>query len=258
MTILFDSHKIHYTVCGQGPAVVFLHGFLEDLNIWDTITAELKDHCQIICIYLPGHGLSPALKEIHSMERYAQIVHSLLATLNASTALIVGHSMGGYVALALTQQAPEVVCGLLLINTTPDKDNNARKENRNRALRIIKTQAQAFVSMAIENLCDPATSHRYVSEIAALKKRALSCDVKGLEQTIIGLRDRNDRNEILRQFQCRKHLIMGDKDPFISEKKARQINQKTGSSLTLVSGGHMTWLEAPEAIIERVKILLKA
>lgn len=236
--------------------VLFLHGFLEDHTIWEEIGAALRSHCQVVGLDLPGHGQSPALNQSHSMEQYALVVEQLLMTLGGHPALIVCHSMGGYVALALAEKAPHLVLGLLLVNTTPDQDHKDRKDNRNRALRIVKTQANAFVSMAIENLCTPQCRERFSSEINALKKRALAQNVSSLTKTIIGLRDRRDRNDILRAFEGPKQLIMGRQDPLIPLSQAKQIARQTDTKITIVDGGHMSWLEHPQEIVEQIKTLL--
>ena len=79
--------------------VVLLHGYLESLDVWDEFTALLAPSLRVVALDLPGHGVSEIKGEIHTMEFLADTVHAALDTLGIERAILVGHSMGGYVAL---------------------------------------------------------------------------------------------------------------------------------------------------------------
>jgi len=95
----FKQGKIRYTDSGKGRVVVFLHGFLESLEMW-RFYQNLPNYIRKICIDLPGHGKSDNFGYVHSMELMAEGVRAVLKNEGIRKVVVVGHSMGGYVGLA--------------------------------------------------------------------------------------------------------------------------------------------------------------
>jgi len=93
---------------------------------------------RVITIDLLGHGNSECLGYIHSMEDNADMIHEILSELRIRKAIFVGHSMGGYVALAFAELYPETVKGIVLLNSTSRADSEERKLNRDRAIKVVK------------------------------------------------------------------------------------------------------------------------
>ena len=104
------------------PAIVFLHGFAGSMHWWTPLAERLKDDFRLIRIDLLGHGGSEKPDGGYSMEHQARQVALALSTLRVQHAIIAGHSMGGVVATALTEQKPSLVDGLVLIGTPSNKD----------------------------------------------------------------------------------------------------------------------------------------
>ena len=107
MFILHKNTKVYFTSQGTGTAVVLLHGFLENSSMWNEISKELSKKNRIICIDLLGHGASESHGYIHTMEDQAEMVKAVLDYLQLRKYILIGHSMGGYVALALAQLYPK-------------------------------------------------------------------------------------------------------------------------------------------------------
>src|SRR6056297_1191352 len=108
MFLDYKNGKIHYTVAGNGPALVLLHGFLETIDMWKNFVPEFSRSHQVICIDLLGHGQTDSIGYVHTMEDMADAVLAVLIHLKIEKAHVVGHSMGGYVALALAEKAPQL------------------------------------------------------------------------------------------------------------------------------------------------------
>jgi pimeloyl-ACP methyl ester carboxylesterase len=106
----------------EKPAIVFLHGFAASMHWWTPLAQRLKDDFRLIRIDLLGHGGSEKPDSGYSMEHQARQVALALSTLRVRHAIIAGHSMGGIVATALTEQKPSLVDGLVLIGTPSNKD----------------------------------------------------------------------------------------------------------------------------------------
>jgi len=144
MTITYKNTQIF--------VVVLLHGFLENHTMWKDLTPDLAQTHRVIAIDLLGHGQSESLGYIHTMEMMADSVAQVLNTLHIDVVTFVGHSMGGYVALAYAEKYPFNVNGICLLNSTPASDSAERKLNRDRAIKAVKHNSKTFVSMAIGNL----------------------------------------------------------------------------------------------------------
>src|SRR5690606_39743358 len=106
MTIDYKGVPVFFTDTGIGNPVVLLHGFLENVRMWDHFIPELSKNNRVICIDLLGHGKTSCLGYIHSMELMAETVKAVLDHLNITKSIFVAHSMGGYVALAFIEMFP--------------------------------------------------------------------------------------------------------------------------------------------------------
>ncbi len=139
-TTIYKNTKITYTDQGKGTAVVLLHGFYENKEMWNAFVPEFSKKHRIITIDLLGHGQTECLGYVHSMEDQADMVHHVLHELKIRKAVLVGHSMGGYIALAFAELYPDAMKGLVLLNSTSRADSDERKANRDRAIIAVKQE----------------------------------------------------------------------------------------------------------------------
>ena len=107
MNLLHKNTNVHFTSTGKGNAVVLIHGFLENSAMWNEIAKVLSKRNRVICIDLLGHGQTGNLGYINSMEDQANMVKAVLNHLRLRKYILIGHSMGGYVALAFAKLFPE-------------------------------------------------------------------------------------------------------------------------------------------------------
>ena len=113
------KHKgitINYSSAGTGTAIVLLHGFLENKTMWNDFLPTLSEGHQVVTVDLLGHGETGCLGPVHSMEDMAESVHAVLKELKLKKSILIGHSMGGYVALAFAEKYPDELAGLCLMN----------------------------------------------------------------------------------------------------------------------------------------------
>ncbi|QNJ97327.1 alpha/beta fold hydrolase [Constantimarinum furrinae] len=253
MKLIFNETSIFYTRKGSGPALVLLHGFLESATMWERLSMTLAQKNTVLTIDLPGHGQSECLDETHTMEIMAETVNALLQKEKIGTAGFIGHSMGGYVALAFAELFPEKTDSLILLNSSPAEDSPERKQNRDRAIELMLVNPKGFIQMAISNLFAETSRKQFASEIAALKKEALSFPVHGIIAGIRGMRDRKDRTSVLKHFKKRKYMICGTKDPIIPLEVSEILSKHCETPLIKVESGHMTLTENYEEV---VKIML--
>ncbi len=247
-----NNAVIYYNVQGSGPAILLLHGFLESSTMWSQIAPEFYDRRTIITLDFPGHGKSSVVSEEHTMELFAEITRALLLHLDIKKYTVVGHSMGGYVAMAMAELFPEQIEKLVLLNSTPAEDAPERKLNRERALQLVPKAKDAFVSMAISNLFAENARILFQSEIEHLKTEALKIPVQGIIAAIKGMKNRKDRTATLKDFQKPKFMICGIEDPILPLQECRIITEHSNTRLFELKGGHMSHIENLD---ETVKIV---
>ncbi|WP_121666876.1 alpha/beta fold hydrolase [Mesonia aquimarina] len=256
MTILYKQNEVYFEVSGAGKPVVLLHGFLENSTMWNELVEEFSDKYQLITIDLFGHGKTEKVGYIHSMEQMAEAVNLVLQELTIEKAAFLGHSMGGYVALAFAENFPEKIEKLLLLNSTAEADNEERKKNRDRAKRLIKQNKEAFVSMAIKNLFAEETKETFPEEIKKMVAEAKEIPTENIIASIEGLKNRKDRTEILQHFSGKKILLAGKHDPVVPFESVSTLAKKTDSELITFPNGHMSWLENKEVFFQALKGIL--
>ena len=215
-TLHFKNTSISYTDQGKGTAVVLLHGFLENKKMWNAFIPEWSKKFRIITIDLLGHGETECMGYVHSMENNADAVHEVLSELRLRKTILVGHSMGGYVALAFAELYPDVVKGLVLLNSTSRADSDERKTNRDRAIKAVKQSFQNFISLSISNLFSEDNRERLADAINDVKKEALKTPLQGIVASLEGMKIRMDREVLLHLTPYPKVLILGKKDPVLN------------------------------------------
>src|SRR5688572_10399341 len=136
----FRKIKVRYSDAGKGRVIVLLHGFLGSHEIWTEFSKKLSKRFRIIAIDLPGHGDTPSIGYYHSMEMLAQCVKAVLDKVGVRRYILVGHSMGGYVALTFAELYPENICGLCLFNSTSYADSEEKKKERDIVIRLVKKE----------------------------------------------------------------------------------------------------------------------
>lgn len=253
----YKNAKITFSDTGKGTTIVLLHGFLENLKMWNRFIPELSEKHRVISIDLLGHGGSECLGYVHTMEDQADMVHHILQHLKIKKAVFVGHSMGGYVALAFAELYPEMMKGLVLLNSTSKADSHERKINRNRAIKAVKQNYSAFVSLSIANLFSEANRERLADDIIKVREQALQTPLQGIIAALEGMKVRKDREKLLHTATFPMLLILGEKDGVLNYSDS--LEQIKGTEVQLVSfpDGHMSHIENESELKEVLVGFLK-
>lgn len=244
MKVLFYKNTaVHYVDIGKGAAVVLLHGFLENQSMWNDFIPELSKRNRVITIDLLGHGSTECLGYVHTMEDQADMIQAVLAELKIRKAVFVGHSMGGYIALAFAELFPEYMKGLVLMNSTSRADSEERKTNRDRAIKAVKKDYTSFVRLSIANLFSEENRAKLVDEIEKVKLEAQKTPLQGIIAALEGMKMRKNREVLLHVTTFPKMLILGKKDGVLNyEENTNQI-ENTDVQLLSFPDGHMSHIE---------------
>lgn len=239
-----NNDKLYYRVSGNGYPVVFLHGFLESLNIWEVITPSLN--CMSVCIDLPGHGKSAA-HSFETIEDMAELVMDTLASIGIDEFHVIGHSMGGYVALELKRRVPG--CGkVVLLNSNFWEDNENKKTDRVRVASIVLKNKARFVNEVIPNLfSDPSHNIEIIDQLISEAANMNAVDIAG---SSLAMRNRFDMTALLQQHASDFVIIQGNADRIMPESVMLEKIAGLKVKYYTVRSGHMAWFESPEEVIK--------
>ena len=258
-TILFQNKKINYKVSGRGNStVVLLHGFLEDLTMWGDLAEELSKKHKIISVDLLGHGKTENLAEIHTMELIAEVVLAVLKEENADKVKIIGHSMGGYVSLALARKNPQFVEKIILLNSIASADSSQKKEDRLRAIKALNFGKRQFINNAIPNLFAEQNRKRLDKEIEKTKETAQNTSSNGISAALLGMRERECCVDWIKTSKISTFFISGENDPIMSLQVCEKQAKKTRSKIYKIGNcGHMAHIETKEECLSYITECLK-
>ncbi|TDW45982.1 pimeloyl-ACP methyl ester carboxylesterase [Flavobacterium sp. 270] len=246
--IQYKNTNISFTDSGEGTAVVLLHGFLENKKMWAPYVELLSNNHRVITIDLLGHGDSDCLGYVHSMEDNANAVNEVLKHLEIKKTAIIGHSMGGYVALAYAELYPDNIEKLVLLNSSSKEDSAEKKLNRTRAIKAVKQNYVNFVSLAIGNLFSENNRTRLADDIEKVKEQALKTPLQGIVASLEGMKIRKDREALLKKDLFPVLLILGKKDPVLNYEESLSQIENTTVKLVSFEDGHMSQIENKEEL----------
>ncbi|MDR2383732.1 MAG: alpha/beta hydrolase [Prevotellaceae bacterium] len=240
--------------------VVLLHGYLETNEVWTDFKELLKPHLRVVAIDLPGNGLSGTNEDENSMEFIADVVAEALNYSKISKATIVGHSMGGYAALAFAEKYGETTEKLCLFHSTPNPDTEEKKHNRDREIAIIEeNKLDLILKINISNMFADENLKRMEEAIAMISENATISEPAGIIACLRGMKNRKDMNPFLSGFDKPLLFIFGKKDKYIPETVANGLIEKFPHADTLIleNSGHAGFLEEPEICAQKLIEFIK-
>lgn len=252
----FKKSKVRYSDTGKGRVIVLLHGFLGSHEQWSEFIKKLSKKFRVIAIDLPGHGETPAIGYYHSMELLAQSVKAVLDKVGVRRYVLVGHSMGGYTALAFAELYPENISGLCLFHSTSYADSEEKKKDRDRVIRLVKKEHKHYVSEVVTSLFAPDNLEKLKPEVTKVKHIAAAVSKQAIINSLEGMKERKSRDLILKFAEYPILFIIGKKDSVINyETMYPQIGLcKYPSVLMLENAGHMGFYEAPKETLKELEL----
>lgn len=244
--IIFKSSEIIYEVSGNGNVIVLIHGFVESLDIWKELIPVLNKKYKTISLDLPGHGTSGLFSPEISIDDMAQVIHEVLIAENVSDVLMIGHSMGGYVAMAYADLYPENLKGVGLFHSSALADSDDKKADRLRAVEAVKNNHKDFAVTLVSKLFKEENEKNFPSEASKLKEIARSISPEALIASLMAMRNRPDRTPTLSKLNIPFLFIWGKNDKVLDFNNAfpqAKIPQ-TSQVLILNEAGHLGFIEA--------------
>jgi len=213
----YKGIPVVYSITGQGPVVMLIHGFGEDSSVWEHQVGFLQQSYTLILPDIPGSGRSttPVTRQRPGvmMDTYAEIMKYILDEENVPVCTMIGHSMGGYITLAFAALFPEKLNAIGLFHSTAYSDTEERIATRKKGISFIqKYGAQDFLKQSIPNLFGPSFSAQYPDEIQKLIDRSGNFTSEALVQYYESMIERPDRTIVLKKISKPILFIIGEED----------------------------------------------
>lgn len=230
----------------ESPAVVLIHGFCESKDLWTAFEAKLATFCQVISLDLPGFGESTANTHYDSMDALAQEVHILLEALHVDEYIVIAHSLGGYVALALAEAHPQSVLGLGLFHSTAYADSEEKQHSRDKTAAFIeKNGVGAFLENFVPSIFYKERHAELKSEIDRLFTITRNTPLATAVAVTKAMRDRPNQSMVLKEADFPILFIAGKEDTAVplEANKEQFFLPKHATIHLLAETGHMGMFE---------------
>ena len=264
--LLYQHAKIFYRSTGNGKRVMLLHGFAEDGSIWNNQIAFLKNHFRLLIPDIPGSGRSGLISD-GNIETYTEVIKAILADdfqqqgyEGSEELTIIGHSMGGYIALAFAEKYPQQLAAFGLFHSTAFADNEEKKLTRAKAILFIKDKgSNPFLQTSIPGLFSQEFTNNHPAEINELIHKAKGFSPEALVQYYEAMIQRPDRTEVLKKFPKPILFIIGEKDNVIPlQSSLQQCYLPAQAHIHILEkSAHMAMLEETEKVNEILYHFLK-
>lgn len=223
--------------------VVFLHGFGEDASIWESFIKLLP---QEYAYFSPDYA---SLTNCKSIESYTDWLIDFLQKNNIKKCVLIGHSMGGYIALTFAEKFPEMILGLGLFHSSAYADNEERKEIRLKTARVIEQQGTAkFIKEFYPNMFAEKFKEENTAFIEAQIEKFAYFPKEALMNAQIAMRNRVDTSHVLSATNYPVMILAGEKDNFVPVNAALEqidlLKDKTQSAV-LAEVAHAGMFESP-------------
>lgn len=257
-----DEIAIEYEVEGTrtGIPVVFIHGFPFNKSMWKPQVDALKKDFYVVTYDVRGHGASDVGDGQYTVEYFVDDLIGLLDHVKISRAVVVGLSMGGYIALRAIERNPERFRGLVLADTRSEPDNNegkVKRANQAKAVRTdgIKKFADAFVKAVFYEKTFETNPHA-VEMVRHMIERS---DVRAVAGTLIALAARTDSTPALYGITVPTLILVGQHDGLTPPSASHAMKDKIPNAELRVipKAGHLSNLEQPDEFNQHLLNFLK-
>ncbi len=245
---------IHFFEMGQGQPVVLIHGFCEISELWRNFAEDLSSDFRVICPDLPGFGKSPIASDHITLEEVAVQLEEWMKENKIFNPIVIGHSLGGYVGLALLELMGSKMKAVGLFHSTAFPDDQEKKEMRDRTvIFLMKNGVDKFVTTFVPQLFSEERRGELQTQINLATEQAKESSLEGLIALTRAMRDRKDRVEVLDHFSGLKLLIAGTLDSAVKIEASRAQKDVFTDYFELEETGHMGMVERGEETLEIVR-----
>jgi pimeloyl-ACP methyl ester carboxylesterase len=253
---------LHHSAEKTDSAFLFLHGFLENGGVWLPWAEKMAPVGSMYIPDLPGHGNTPVWEAGEMFPHWAAHLMDIIGQHQSSDGLvhIIGHSMGGYLALEMALLYPRRIGKVVLLHSTPMADSPVQIERRKRQIELIRKGRKSLLIKSVgPSMFAPENRERLADMGRKLKAEADRCPAEGMIKTLEAIMNRSDYRELMSQKMQDVLLITGSDDPFMPADYYKTLLSEYPrmAHCHFTGCGHASFLEVPEASLEVVKQFLE-
>ena len=251
-----NSISLAFNDLGTGLPLVFLHAFPLNRTMWVDQEKALSTQFRVITIDLRGHGESDAPLWHYSLDQAADDVCGLMDHLSVQQPILVGLSMGGYIALAFYRKYAERVKGLVLADTRAQADTEDGKRARfEMAQTAYKQGPSAIADIMIPKLLSPGTIQTRPELVQRVRGMIEGNQVSGIAGDLMAMAQRPDSVPFLQRIHCPTQIIVGELDVPTPPADARLIAESIPNARLAIipEASHLSNLEQPDRFNEIVR-----
>jgi pimeloyl-ACP methyl ester carboxylesterase len=241
------------------PTLVFLHGYLESPAIWSAFIGNHFADYQVLTPALPGYDPANVATD-YNLEAAAAALRATLATAGVGRAVLVGHSMGGYVALAFTEQYPGLVAGLGLFHSSALPDSAEDTERRARARTFLEEHGvAAYADEFLQPQLSPTHRESLTNEVQQLQAIAAAVPLVVALGSLDAMGQRPDRRAVLEKATYPVLFIAGKDDRAVPPEKTHEESLLPDycTVVWLAGVGHLGFVERPSDTRRAVRQLVE-
>lgn len=253
MSLLVNN--ISYTKVGSGPHLCFLHGFCEDSSIWNYQIGRLQEDFTCIAIDLPGFGDS-AGASFTSIPEVAIQIHTILIKEEATSCVLFGHSLGGYIVGEYLQKYGEELSAAAVIHATLHADSVKKKANRMKSIDFISAYGPSeFFRLFTKGLVSLPNLGRLRVGLDNMVQRTSQ---KAITDGLLAMSKRADKSQELLRFKKPMLFLIGEEDThYDATEILAQVAMCDIAQVTRIRGaGHLSMLEKPQENLEAIQEFL--
>jgi len=232
---------------GEGPTILFVHGFPLDHRMWKFQIEHLAEKFRLICPDLPGFGKSPASHNRPTMRGFAEDLAALLSALNIEQPVCYcGLSMGGYIGWQFQKYFPNRVSRLIACDTRAASDTEQVRRARKIAAQPVMTTGAAPVA---ESMIEKLFYHRNVKHnkkmVTEVREVISSTQPSSIASGQLAMSERPDQTERLSQINIPTLFVVGEFDKITTPQEMQENSSLVPNSslLKIPDAGHLPPLE---------------
>ncbi len=247
-----NDHTMHVVTQGDGPPLLFVHGFPLDHTMWSAQIDHFAKTHTVIAPDLRGFGQSEVVDGPVTMQTYADDLAALLDAMNITDPVhLCGLSMGGYIAWAFVERYRDRLASLILCDTRATADNTAAQKTRElTALRVLKEGSDFLASDLIDKLFVKQTREQRPEIIEQTKQVIRSTDPTTIAASSRAMGARPDVSDRLPSIDLPTLILVGEHDAISPPSEMRDIATAMphATYVEIKAAGHMSPLERPEPV----------
>jgi pimeloyl-ACP methyl ester carboxylesterase len=257
-----EGFRIAYDEHGQAvstPKIVLLHAFPLSRLMWEPQIEEIRGVAHVVAPDMRGHGASDVAEGVTPLERMADDVDALVESLGLAPFVLVGLSMGGYVALAYMRKHAEKVRALVLADTQAGADTEEAKAGRYALIQEIADGGPAVVAeKMLPRLLSPSAAEKSPELVVAVRRMIETTSAAGMVGALAGMAERPDSTDLLPGIAVPTMIVVGSEDAVTPREKAEGMAAAIpGARLEVIEGaGHLSNFEQPAEFTRVLKDFL--